>query len=50
MKTTEVYMLLHETVVSIVDMYVLPAKACIVAEVCIVVKCSLKTFKNCDRA
>ena len=44
MKTTEVYMLFHETVVSIVDMYVLPA------EVCIVVKSSLKTFENCDKA
>ena len=42
MKAIEVYMLLHETV-SIVDMYILP-------EVYIVVKGSLKTFGNFDRA
>lgn len=42
MKTIDVYMLLHETV-SIVDMYVLP-------EVYILVKSSLKTFENFDRA
>lgn len=43
MKTIEVYMLLHETVVSIVDMYVFAG------EMCVVVKRSLTMFENSDR-
>ena len=42
MKTIEIYMLLHEAVVWIVDIYVLAAEMYIV-------KSNLKTFENRDR-